>query len=396
LPAWETWRLWPSGAAGDPLAGGIRVNVFRQCTRLSAESPQQLLQIGARHGLEPEEPRAAVDRSRQTWLTGDEQGVTGMVREQPLEETWVYDIYEANRPGRTGVWLVAGEGLTIVDPGSERTLATVFDAVWDLGFGLRDIRRIVVTHVHLDHMGGVGRLLEEAPEAVVYCHPRAAQHLVDPSRLEASARRVYGDRFERLWGGICPCPSWRVKPLEDGGTVPAGGHRLVFFHSPGHARHHVTVLDERTGGLFSGDTIGVRYDPRFTGWGFVYGLPTTSPPDFDLEAMRTTLDRLEKVGPEAVLHAHYGMSRPASTAFQFTRHGLDGMARLLENAKRPRDATWFRDALTEWVREDLKQQGHGDLDPEPLMDDLWLNAEGLYVYWQRLHPDPASAVAETK
>jgi glyoxylase-like metal-dependent hydrolase (beta-lactamase superfamily II) len=298
------------------------------------------------------------------------------------EDTWCGDVYEADRPGRTGAWYIAGDGLTVVDPGSARSVQHVIEGARTLGFGAGDLRRVVVTHVHLDHMGGVGQLVEWAPRAEVLCHPRAARHLADPTRLEASARSVYGDRFDRLWGTLRPVPAWRIHPQEDGARVAAGGHLLRFFDSPGHARHHVTMLDERTGALYTGDTVGVRYDPRYTGWPFVYIFPTTSPPDFDPPTMGETLDRLQALQPEVVCHAHFGASAPTE-AFAACRRGLDGMARLLSDARQPAGDRWFRDALADWVRTDMEAQGHPAVDVDAMGEDLWLNGLGLWVYWQR-------------
>jgi glyoxylase-like metal-dependent hydrolase (beta-lactamase superfamily II) len=311
---------------------------------------------------------------------------------ESLEATWLVDVHEGERPGRTSAWLLDGDGLTIVDPGSFRSIPYLLDGIRAAGFGVQDVRRLVVTHVHLDHMGGVGALADMASDAVVLCHPRAARHLVDPARLEASAREVYGDRFDRLWGSIRPVPAWRVKPQEDGASVNAGRHRLYFFDTPGHARHHATVLDDLTGGLFSGDAVGVRYDPLFTGWSFVYGLPTTSPPQFDPPAMAASLDRLEALRPAAVLHTHFGLSRP-DEAFGFTRRGLDAIRTIIGRARNPEGFEWFRDALRDWVGEDLAAAGH-PLERDalaPLEDDLWLNGQGMWVYWRGLQPPTAES-----
>jgi glyoxylase-like metal-dependent hydrolase (beta-lactamase superfamily II) len=312
-----------------------------------------------------------------------------------LEDTWLHDVREAGQPGRTGAWLIADDGITIVDPGSTLSVPHVLEGLRELGVGVADIRRIVVTHVHLDHMGGVGVLAAEAPRATVLCHPRAARHLVDPARLEASARGVYGDRYDRLWGALKPVPSWQVAPQEDLAAVRAGRHTFTFFDSPGHARHHVTMLDERTGALYTGDAVGIRYDPAFTGWTFVYGMPTTSPPDFDPPAMLATLDRLRRLNPVAVCHTHFGRSAPED-AFGFTERGVEAIMGILDHLHEPRSDEWFQDALREWVAEDLAQSGHPGVDLAPLDMDLWLNGLGMAVYWKRRHADEHAASAGTQ
>lgn len=300
-----------------------------------------------------------------------------------LEDTAVVDVFEAERPHRTGAYVILDEGITVVDPGSSRGIPRLVEGIRALGADPADIRRVVVTHVHLDHAGGVGTLVRDLPRARVFCHPRAAAHLADPGRLREGARAVYGEALDRLFGAVLPVPAWQIRAVEDLGQVRAARHALRFFDSPGHARHHATVLDERTGGLFSGDAVGIRYDPAFTGWSRPYGLPTTSPAAFDPPAMLATLDRLERLGPVAVLHTHFGASPPAE-AFGFTRRGVEAMLRLLERfGDRALSEHDVRRAWEDWVREDLEAQGFGQVDLDPLGEDLRLDALGLYGYWRR-------------
>jgi glyoxylase-like metal-dependent hydrolase (beta-lactamase superfamily II) len=310
-----------------------------------------------------------------------------------LEETAVVDVLEADRPHRTGAYVILDDGVTVVDPGAARGIPRLVEGIRALGVDPGDIRRVVVTHVHLDHAGGVGTLVRDLPRATVFCHPRAAAHLADPGRLLEGARAVYGERLERLFGAVLPVPAWQIRAVEDLGRVAAGRHALRLFDSPGHARHHATVLDERTGGLFTGDAVGIRYDPGFTGWPKVYGLPTTSPSAFDPPAMLATLDRLERLGAVAVLHTHFGVSPPAE-AFAFTRRGVEAMLRLLDRfgdrALTERDV---RRAWEDWVREDLEAQGLGDVDLDPLGEDLRLDALGLYGYWRRRREAAGSPAA---
>lgn len=304
--------------------------------------------------------------------------------EMVAEDTALVDVMEAGRPGRTGAYVIVADGLTIVDPGSSRGLGYLEDGIRALGFGWSDIRRIVVTHVHLDHAGGVGTLAERAPDAAVFCHPRAARHLADPSRLWAGARDVYGDRMERLWGDVVPVPAWRIHAEEDGARLVAGTHSLRFFDSPGHARHHATILDERSGALFSGDAVGVRYTPSYTGWPGPYVIPTTTPSEFDPAVSLATLDRLEALRPAAILHTHFGASAP-DEAFARTREGLIGYREAaLRFGPQLHDAVGMRRVLWDWHAEDLARRfPGGDADVEVLADDLELNALGLWGWWER-------------
>lgn len=306
-----------------------------------------------------------------------------------LEDTWVIDVMEADRPFRTGAYVVLGDGLTLVDPGSTRGVPFLLDGLRGLGLKLQDIRRIIVTHVHLDHAGGVGTLMRNLPRATVFCHPRAARHLVDPTRLQAGAQAVYGDRFDSLWGELVPVPSWQVKPQEDLAVVEVGSHAFRFFDSPGHARHHATILDERTGGLFTGDAVGIRYDPKNTGWPFTYGLPTTSPSDFDPIVMLKTMDRLQHLGATSILHTHFAASVP-DDAWGFSRKGLEGMLAIFDRiGGRARSYRDFQRAWEDWVQEDLAKKGHTSLDFSALEEDFRLNALGMWGYWQKRQAENA-------
>jgi glyoxylase-like metal-dependent hydrolase (beta-lactamase superfamily II) len=301
------------------------------------------------------------------------------------EDTHVIDVLENGQPHRTGAYVIAADGVTLVDPGSARGLGHLEDGLRDLGFSWSDVTRIVVTHVHLDHAGGVGHVAERAPRATIYCHPRAARHLADPSRLWAGATAVYGaDRMERLWGSIIPVPAWRIRAQEDGSRVEAGSHVLRFFDSPGHARHHATILDERSGALFTGDAVGVRYDPRLTGWPGPYIIPTTSPSQFDPDVSLATLERLEALRPALVCHTHFAASPPAD-AFERTRIGLIGYREAaLTYGPKLKDARDMRRVLWSWHEEDVARVFPGwQGDVGILADDLELNAAGLWEWWER-------------
>jgi glyoxylase-like metal-dependent hydrolase (beta-lactamase superfamily II) len=203
--------------------------------------------------------------------------------------------------GITSSYLIRGSRPCLVETGAARSAPVVVAALADLGLGPEDLATIVVTHIHLDHAGGVGDLAREFPNATVVVHERGARHLADPSRLVASAHRVFGPDMDRLFGDLLPVPAERLAVLGEVGTVDLGdGRRLDAFHNPGHASHHVGLLDTHTGDLYTGDAAGV-YVPETADV-----RPATPPPDFDLDLALTSLARMRDADARRLLFSHFG------------------------------------------------------------------------------------------
>lgn len=201
----------------------------------------------------------------------------------------------------TAGFLVTGEQPALVETGSQSSVATVRDALAAAGIGPNDLRWIIVTHIHLDHAGGVGDLAAAFPSATVVVHERGVRHLVDPSRLIDSAARVYGPLLDGLYGRMEAVPEDRLIAAGDGLRIDVGGGRtLRMIDSPGHAKHHHAVLDETTGTLLVGDAVGVKLPD--------IGVlrPATPPPDFDLEQATASLRKFREVHPSQVVLTHYG------------------------------------------------------------------------------------------
>ncbi len=201
----------------------------------------------------------------------------------------------------TAGWLVEGPEPVLVETGSQSSVPVVLAALDALGVGAGDLAGIVVTHIHLDHAGGVGDLARAFPNATVYVHPVGARHLVDPSRLVASAARVFGDTLDTLYGRLDPTPAERIRALDDGEEIRIGPARaLTAVHSPGHAHHHLALHDSGTGVLFTGDAAGVRLPD--------VGVlrPATPPPEFDLDLAVASLHRFAARRPSALALAHFG------------------------------------------------------------------------------------------
>lgn len=198
------------------------------------------------------------------------------------------DVMHLGRPHVIGCWEVEG---ALVDPGPESSLSTVLEALGD-----RQPRAVLLTHIHLDHAAATGALVRRWPELEVYVHERGAPHLTDPSKLLASAERLYGDRLGYLWGEILPVPEENVRPLSGGESVL--GMRVAY--TPGHASHHVCYLHEESGTAFVGDVAACRIPPSNL------VVPPTPPPDVDVETWEESLDLVAGWEPRRLALTHFG------------------------------------------------------------------------------------------
>jgi glyoxylase-like metal-dependent hydrolase (beta-lactamase superfamily II) len=202
----------------------------------------------------------------------------------------------------TAGYLIEGTEPVLVETGSQSSVQALLDALADLNVAPTDLAGIAVTHIHLDHAGGVGDVARAFPSATVYVHEKGARHLVDPTRLVNSAALVYGDLLDSLYGRLDPTPTERIHVLADGEDVVVGPDRvLTTVDSPGHAKHHLALHDSVSGLLFAGDAVGVRLPDA----GVLR--PATPPPDFDLDLALRSLRRFADRRPTGVALAHYGL-----------------------------------------------------------------------------------------
>ncbi len=226
------------------------------------------------------------------------------MRSEPVDlgdEVWLVDTRMGGYSDITAGYLIRGERPCLVETGAASSADEVVRSLAGLGIGPDDLASIVVTHIHLDHAGGVGDLAAAFPRAEVVVHEAGARHLADPSRLMASAARVFGPVLDELFGRLRPTDAERIRVLTDGDQVDLGGGRtLGSFDSPGHARHHVGLLDSLTGDLYTGDAAGV--------WTPETGdlRPATPPPEFDLDAALGSLARMRERAPTRLLFSHFG------------------------------------------------------------------------------------------
>ncbi|MGQ0569575.1 MAG: MBL fold metallo-hydrolase [Armatimonadota bacterium] len=224
-----------------------------------------------------------------------------MVRiERLAEDLTLIDTRYDETPRAVGAFLLTGERPALIETGPASTVETLLSGIKAAGLEPADLQAILVTHIHLDHAGAAGTLAAQFPHLEVYVHPIGAPHLIDPSRLLSSARRLYGDELESLFGAVLPVPAARVHVLNDGAQVLAGSRRLVALDTPGHARHHHAFYDEANGDLFTGDAAGVALP------GSRYVRPPTPPPELDVPAWDATIARLRALGARQLLLTHFG------------------------------------------------------------------------------------------
>jgi glyoxylase-like metal-dependent hydrolase (beta-lactamase superfamily II) len=255
--------------------------------------------------------------------------------------------------------LETDDGPALQDCGPASCIPELKERIGERGLELEDVRHLLLSHIHLDHAGAAGSLVREHPGLHVHVSEVGAPHLIDPERLERSARRLYGDDFERLWGELVPVPEANVHEV---GERVLG---LECFPSPGHASHHVCYFDA-DGTLYSGDAAGVRIQPS------AFVLPPTPPPEVDLEAWERTLDELEARRPERLALIHFGVAEDVE------RHLRDLRARLGEWAERVRDG-----ASEEQFGEAAAADLGADRDAYEQAMPFWQSYAGLKRYWEK-------------
>jgi glyoxylase-like metal-dependent hydrolase (beta-lactamase superfamily II) len=232
------------------------------------------------------------------------------------------DLNFLGRPQIIATGILHGPaGVALVDPGPATTIATLTAALEKKGIRFADVRQILVTHIHLDHSGGVGSILEQHPHIEVVVHGRGAPHLADPAKLLASAGRLYAQDMDRLWGDVKPVPAARLHVVEGGETLSVVSREIKVEYTPGHASHHVSYLDTASRVAFVGDTAGIR-----KGSG-TYVMPPTPPPDIDLEAWRASEQKILAWDPATLFLTHFGPHHGVRQHFQAMFENIESWSR---------------------------------------------------------------------
>ncbi len=234
-----------------------------------------------------------------------------------LDNLWM------GRPRSIAAALLESDGhRAVVDPGPGSTLETLHSQLQACGFGVSDLDAILLTHIHLDHAGATGALVRENPRLAVYVHKNGGPHLVDPSKLLASAQRLWPHELHRLFGEVLPVPAENLRILEGGETLTLGSREVEVVYTPGHASHHVSYFDGKEGVAFVGDTTGVRIE------GNSYVMPATPPPDIDLGIWDASFAAILERKPARLFLTHYGYSDNPSEHILIFRERLHRWAML--------------------------------------------------------------------
>jgi glyoxylase-like metal-dependent hydrolase (beta-lactamase superfamily II) len=295
---------------------------------------------------------------------------------------------EHGRPRGDASYLIVESGrAAFVDTGTHWSVPNLLEALCVLGIGVEEVDYVLLTHVHLDHAGGAGTLIRSLPRARVLVHPRGAAHLIEPARLVAATRTVYGEEaFDAQFGEIAPVAAERVATVEDGQRLAFGGRTLEFLHTPGHALHHVCILDRDRRELFTGDTFGISYRESDTAAGeFVF--PTTSPSQFDPDQLHASVSRIAALAPRCAYLTHYGRVEAVRERAPDLHAEIDAFVRIARAAAGgPGRAQSIERELFRHLSRRLDEHGFST-DPAArhhLLDcDVTLNALGLDAWLTR-------------
>ena len=296
------------------------------------------------------------------------------------------------RPQMAACYLLETDAaVAVVETGNNDSADRILRVLDIRGRRREEVSHVIVTHVHLDHAGGAGKLMQHLPNARLAVHPRGARHVIDPSRLEASARAVYGDKeFDAMYGTLVPVPQDRVLVMEDGDSLEVGKRRLDFIDTPGHARHHFCIWDEQTRGWFTGDTFGISYRELDTSNGaFIF--PTSTPIQFDPPALIASIRRMLEKQPANMYLTHFGRVQDLERLSADMISSVETFAALGERFENSENRQHdISTAMMNWLMERARNHGVQCSDDdlrEIFAGDVLLNTQGIEIWLEQRHRD---------
>lgn len=313
-----------------------------------------------------------------------------MKEKQPIqldERIFLIDGFDMDIPSRTGTYVIKEEELTLIEVGPSPSVRYIKRGLEELGYTLNDVKYVIVTHVHLDHAGGAGYLLQQCPNATLIVHPRGGRHLIDPTKLAAGARGIYGDSFSEIYDPIVPVPAERVMEKSEGDTLTIGPNcTLEFLDTPGHAKHHFSIYDPISNGIFTGDTTGVRYELLLRDGVELY-LPTTSPNHFNPNDMHASIARIRERNVDRIYFGHFGMTEQPDEALNQVDEWLDVYMDVAEAVvDEGGDYNEIARQIMKKVKEHLREQGiSDDHDVYIIINlDIQISSLGIIDYYQKI------------
>lgn len=313
---------------------------------------------------------------------------------EPVTDTYARGIYAIDtdyvRPRLDAAHLVVRDGrAAFVDCGTNHSVPNLIAALDELEVPREAVDYLFLTHVHLDHAGGAGQLMEALPNATCVVHPKGAPHLTDTTKLEAGTRATYGDQvYDTLYGELVPIPAERVQSVEDGETVTLNGSPFHFYHTPGHALHHVAIHDETAKSVFAGDIFGIAYRVFTNPQGEPFIFPATTPTQFDPDQMHASIDRVTALNPRAVFLTHYSRVTDIDRLAADLHERVDAYVEIAQKHEHDDDAkNSIRHALHDYLAKRIEAHGT-QIEPDTretwLEMDMNLNAAGLVAWRRRL------------
>ena len=309
---------------------------------------------------------------------------------QLAEKVYIIDGYDLGMEERTGAYVLKEQQITLVETSSSPSVPHILQGLKELDISPGEIKYVIVTHIHLDHSGGAGLLLEHCPNAKVIVHPKGARHLSNPAKLIASAKAVYGKKFDSLFNPILPIEEDRLIIKQDQETLQIGDDTtLTFYDTPGHSNHHFSIYHPNVNGIFAGDTVGIYY-PQLKRKGIEYYIPSTSPNQFDPDKMLNSLSTYKQLTVQRIFFGHYGISENPLEAYKQVEAWLPIF---LSEAKEAFDEAHDFESqiklvtgrLFKRLKEDLQNKGLKGDDPifDILSLDLEVSGMGLIDYLNR-------------